>query len=105
MPIGSGRQAIDWFATLTSVIWATLMAAGFYGAGWKPVWETLPGWRVTFQDYPDIAGTDAFISDYRAALDRAVRLIPLQAAIGEAALAFEMNTALSNAVKAYADNT
>lgn len=55
--------------------------------------------KVTFHDYPALADPGAFVRSYRSALDLAVQAVPHELAAGEALVAFEMNIALSQAVK------
>jgi len=58
---------------------------------------------LTFYDFPDIPDLDAFKGDYRAAIDEAAHSIAaIEPVIEEAAMAFELNIQLFEAVKAAA---
>ncbi|MGA2125753.1 MAG: biliverdin-producing heme oxygenase [Xanthobacteraceae bacterium] len=58
---------------------------------------------LSFYDFPGIADTEAFKADYRAALDRAaVAMIDVACVVEEAAVAFRLNIAVSEAVEAAA---
>jgi heme oxygenase (biliverdin-producing, ferredoxin) len=59
--------------------------------------------RVGFFDYPGLEDVDGFTRDYRAELDRAVRLAPFEVALSEALAGFELTIAVSEAVKARAE--
>jgi heme oxygenase len=55
--------------------------------------------RLTFHDYPSVADKASFTRDYRTRLDRAVQLADHEAVLHEARLAFEVNIAMSDAVR------
>jgi heme oxygenase len=58
---------------------------------------------LSFYDFPGIADTEAFKADYRAALDRAAAaMIDVADVVEEAAVAFRLNIAVSEAVHAAA---
>ncbi len=58
---------------------------------------------ISFHQFPDLHDHDGFKSCYRQRLDQAVRHAPFDAVAGEAIAAFEMNIALSDAVRAFAE--
>jgi hypothetical protein len=58
--------------------------------------------ELTFHDYPALEDQASFTRDYRAALDRAVRLADFDRVMLEGTVAFEINIALSEAVRAAA---
>ena len=58
---------------------------------------------LKFHQYPDLPDQEAFVRDYRSALDQAVRSANVTAVAQEASVAFEMNILLSEAVKACAE--
>jgi heme oxygenase len=62
--------------------------------------STLPPGGLSFYDFPDIADPVKFSSEYRAAIDLAGSEIEdVASVINEAALAFELNIQLSDAVR------
>jgi heme oxygenase (biliverdin-producing, ferredoxin) len=55
---------------------------------------------LAFYDFPQIADVEAFKAGYRAALDRAAgEITDIDGVVEEAALAFQLNIAVSNAVQ------
>ena len=57
--------------------------------------------RMRFHDYPALDEPDGFTRNYRLTLDRAVRAAPFAVVEQEAVAAFELNIAVSEAVKIY----
>jgi len=55
--------------------------------------------RLMFHDYPALDDVDAFKRDYRVRLNRAVGSAMFETVAREAVVAFEMNIAISEAVK------
>jgi heme oxygenase len=54
---------------------------------------------LRFPDHPEVEDRIGFIRDYRAELDRVVRQVGAEPVAAEALVAFEMNIALSEAVR------